>query len=1146
MLQTNAKALLPLLNDIFGIQLTLIEDIEAVFNNPEKYPDSYREVMSIEEEMMGTMYSKCIFSDQAGKLVGLNLYDCNVSSEQIEKLKAQGIHTKDIKSLNLGKTQLRRFHLSEEFASVVCLALNECPELQRLGLHPACKQLARLDAFESNIANISFPDTYHNLYYVDLSANKQLTDCEFHGGLTELQVLLLRDTAIQQFVLPGDFPELVHLHLNHNEQLAQIEIASHLPKLSTLQLRKCACTNFSEECITLGMEAIKNEQFWETFTTFFPKLDAVFFGENPVKDATLSTKLVDEKRQNNLQTIRKYYEQRAKGLHKDNENKVLLIGNGKAGKTSILKRLTDKEFEKEWDSTHGITIQKYMLKNKYSLYFWDFGGQDIYHNTHRLFMQQDAVYILAWRLETESEERTVHPIKLKNGGKIERSYRNYPLSYWLDYAKQLGKGSPIIIAQTNRDEDEDKIDSSRTFIQGLEERYTSYFDKGFFTCFVESDPDLDRYNSYRELEKALITSIENINENQREIAEPLFELREYIRNLQANKTPKKLSLDEYTKVAKELGVIHPIEELETWLFRTGVVYFKRGVFDDQIILDQEWVIDAIYALFDRTNPLLDEIRLLGGKFTGANLHAVWSPRYPKGVHELLLGFMIDCDICYEVETQERYSSFEARTFVAPKLLSDQTHPFWEQRKEEELVHDATQAQYWKFTYDFLHEKVIEGIIARTAYLADMPWLLWQSGTRIREGNEILYVERRQNELFISSNGKGSALLLRMQQLMEELQEESPTIAYSEDGYSYKALSKDARSSGRFLSSMVAGTESASDFSYRGEKELIQGAETIEKQPFKKNAPQPQVDAPLNEIEQLISEGRLEEAARMMLYNADLAKKNDLIALIRRISDMNDDRNRDILSYQEYNRERSKATYALLALLRDTPLEELLPEEISEVSVDKPEMERPPIVDQTSIVDNTSDGISYIQILSASPEDKSRMRTGQEYSELRASFRQGRWRDNFKFKDKEEAVDLALLQRALRNEPLPNIVHFSGHGGREGIYLMNRNKQAIPLSDKNLVELFSRVRGTTQLVILNACYSSRQAKLLSELDMYVLGTQNLVDDRAAVTFSKAFYESYIDGASIQHAFQDAKMIVGQDFPEQDHIFEAWYKGKCQDW
>lgn len=87
--------------------------------------------------------------------------------------------------------------------------------------------------------------------------------------------------------------------------------------------------------------------------------------------------------------------------------RVLLLGSGGAGKSSLADRLQAKPVEYIKPSTQGINyINHSSLKlaekhpefkldtNNLDLYLWDFGGQTIFHGLHSAFLHENCVYVL--------------------------------------------------------------------------------------------------------------------------------------------------------------------------------------------------------------------------------------------------------------------------------------------------------------------------------------------------------------------------------------------------------------------------------------------------------------------------------------------------------------------------------------------------------------------------------------------------------------------------------------------------------------------------------------------------------------------------------------------------------------------------------
>src|SRR5262249_53180262 len=82
------------------------------------------------------------------------------------------------------------------------------------------------------------------------------------------------------------------------------------------------------------------------------------------------------------------------------------------------------------------------------LHIWDFGGQDVYHGTHALFVRTRAIFLIAWTPEREWAGEHVYRGAL---------FRDYPLAYWLDYVRHLGRSSiPVLVVQTRCDNPEDE------------------------------------------------------------------------------------------------------------------------------------------------------------------------------------------------------------------------------------------------------------------------------------------------------------------------------------------------------------------------------------------------------------------------------------------------------------------------------------------------------------------------------------------------------------------------------------------------------------------------------------------------------------------------------------------------------------------
>jgi internalin A len=101
--------------------------------------------------------------------------------------------------------------------------------------------------------------------------------------------------------------------------------------------------------------------------------------------------------ENCLEAVRSHVADQAYGIALDRAIKVILLGNGRVGKTSLVRRLVQNVFDPCEPSTHGIQLVPWDLAEhgeNLRINIWDFGGQDIYHGTHTLFLRSRAVFLL--------------------------------------------------------------------------------------------------------------------------------------------------------------------------------------------------------------------------------------------------------------------------------------------------------------------------------------------------------------------------------------------------------------------------------------------------------------------------------------------------------------------------------------------------------------------------------------------------------------------------------------------------------------------------------------------------------------------------------------------------------------------------------
>ena len=176
----------------------------------------------------------------------------------------------------------------------------------------------------------------------------------------------------------------------------------------------------------------------------------------------------------------------------------------------------------------------------------------------------------------------------------------------------------------------------------------------------------------------------------------------------------------------------------------------------------------------------------------------------------------------------------------------------------------------------------------------------------------------------------------------------------------------------------------------------------------------------------------------------------------------------------------------------------------------------------------------ILILSAIPYE---IRSAKEIREIVEAIRRATRRDIFDIRIRT-AVRFYDIRRAIAEEQ-PNIVHFCGHGLKNGSLLLEDDGENDSCTPQRLASLFELHDEYVKCVLLNACYSEKSAEAISEHIDYVIGMNNSIQDKAAIEFTQGFYDGLgykiFDNQNVfQRAFKEAKVAISMENSSHSHI------------
>ncbi len=159
----------------------------------------------------------------------------------------------------------------------------------------------------------------------------------------------------------------------------------------------------------------------------------------------------------------------------------------------------------------------------------------------------------------------------------------------------------------------------------------------------------------------------------------------------------------------------------------------------------------------------------------------------------------------------------------------------------------------------------------------------------------------------------------------------------------------------------------------------------------------------------------------------------------------------------------------------------------------------------------------ILFLAANPTGTQPLRLDQEVHEIDEALQMAVYRDRFEL-IQHWAVRVSDLQSCLLRHA-PDIVHFSGHGSPTSEIVLedaHGNGQVVPA--EALSKLFGLFKPQVRCVVLNACYTKKQACAIAEQVDCVIGMSKAISDPASLNFSTAFYRALGYGRDVQSAFE----------------------------
>lgn len=590
------------------------------------------------------------------KLIYLDLSDNNISN--LSALK--GLN--QLTLLNLRNNKINDISPLKELCQLIFLNISD-NKLSVLSPITELNKLARLDLRNNQISNLSPLNRLNLLTQLDLR-NNQISDLSPLKNLNQLTQLYLQSNQISNLYPLMGLNQLTQLYLRNN-QISDISPLKELRQLYFLDLIDNKVSDLSPlmELTRLNRLALNSNRIKQLPPKIIKmniKWDWEGGGlsliDNPLEHPPVEIVLKGKG------AVKKYFEELEKAKKPLNEVKVLLLGEGAAGKTSLVKRIRGMGFDKDELQTDGININGWNFnwqKKEIKVHLWDFGGQEIMHATHQFFLSKRSLYILV--LDGRKDEKT---------------------EYWLKLIESVGGDSPVLVVINKIDQNPGFEVNQKT----LRRKYKNI--KGFFRLSCATNKGVDEFIPNL---KEQLAGVEML---QTTWPVSWFNIKTALEKMKDDF----ISYDKYKEICEGENIRDSFGQgtLVEFLNDLGIIlHFKDLELKDTNVLNPEWVTKGVYKIINSAELAswkgILEVNKLEGilkKGEGDRFN------YPRGKCSYIAELMKKFELCFALGNGR---------ILVPDLLKVE---------ESEFDFDFENALRFQLDYDFLPRSVMPRFIVR--------------------------------------------------------------------------------------------------------------------------------------------------------------------------------------------------------------------------------------------------------------------------------------------------------------------------------------------------------------------------------------------------------------------------------------------------
>lgn len=274
----------------------------------------------------------------------------------------------------------------------------------------------------------------------------------------------------------------------------------------------------------------------------------------------------------------KWFNDRKLGrTHPLNEIKVVFLGDGEAGKSHTIARLMNdggNPVEYTDQATPGIVIkhQYYTVdERRFRVNYWDFGGQEIMHSMHRIFLTGRTMYVILLNARDDTQSDRA--------------------KYWLHNVKSFAPNAPVLLVLNKIDQNPNASVDEKS-LRGRYDKLTQV------VRLSAKDFSQEKFNDC--FTNVLLEDIRKTGFLDAQWPTAWTSVKEKLENMETHY----IMGSDYQDICRECQVDDNQKSLLHWFNDLGVSFCCDGeddyTLEDYVILRPDWITNALYIILFNT------------------------------------------------------------------------------------------------------------------------------------------------------------------------------------------------------------------------------------------------------------------------------------------------------------------------------------------------------------------------------------------------------------------------------------------------------------------------------------------------------------------------------------------------------------------